>query len=51
MYYLKTVNLGYNSTLGFEKEEELQELLRRMDYLKIRGCGDANINRNKMKAI
>lgn len=51
MYYLKPMNLGSNNTWGLEKEEELQELLSRMDDLKMRGCDGFQINRNKMKVI
>jgi len=52
IFYLKIVyvRLGANVTLGLEKEQELQELFKRMDTLLIKGC-DVHINRNKFKVI
>jgi len=44
------VRLGSNITLSLGKEEELQELLRRMDNFFMRGC-DMDLNRNKSKVI
>jgi len=44
------IHLGANNILRLEREQELQELFKRMDDLLIKGC-DMHINRNKLKVI
>jgi hypothetical protein len=46
LLFANYVRLGSSMTLSLGREEELQELLRRMDNVLLREC-DMNMNRNK----